>query len=302
MAIGKGPETGEAARKFQGSLSMLAWGYNEEESVEAFLNQAVALLDEIVHDFEIVFINDGSSDRTGEIADAYAQLEPRLRVFHNKKNLNVGLSCRRAIKEARMDYLFWQTVDWSYDLCNIRVFLELLNHFDVVQGIRPTPIRLLSYIPLVRSIYRVKSRSDSVSKAIVSLGNYYLIRILFGVPFHDFQNVTFYPTRLIQSVDLRATSSFINPECLLKVHSRGASFIEVPIPFIPRNVGRAKGTRVLSILRSVKDIFISWFLWGRLLRTRRPSLTEHRIFSVSNPFSLDEVVLRIVIPLLKVFR
>src|SRR4030042_2581829 len=205
--------------KFDRTVSMLTWGYNEEELVEGFLDRAFALLESTINDYEVIFVNDGSTDRTGEILAAYARKEPRLRVITNKINLDVGLSCRRALALASKEFLFWQTVDWSYDLTHLRIFLELLNHFDVVQGIRPTPERILSHIPVIRSIYRVKSRSDNLKKAIISLTNYYLLRLLYGVKFHDFQNITFYPTALVQSLDLMGKSSFVNPELLIKSHA-----------------------------------------------------------------------------------
>lgn len=200
--------------RFPNSVSLLSWAYNEEEQIEAFLMRARSILGEVVDDFEIVLIDDGSTDRTGEIADRLATEDPRIRVLHNGENRNVGYSCKAAIKAASKDYLFWQMVDWSYDIKNLKIFLQLLEHYDVVQGVRPTPIRLLSYIPFVRSIYRVRTRSDNFIKAIISHTNYYLLRIIFRIEFHDFQNVTFYPTKLIQSAELLADSSFINPECL----------------------------------------------------------------------------------------
>jgi hypothetical protein len=183
------------------------------------------------------------------------------------------------------------------------LFLELLLHYDVVQGIRPTPIRLLSYIPVIRSIYRVKTRSDNFRKAIVSLSNYYMLRILFGAHFHDFQNVTFYPTKLLQSVDLGGNSSFVNPECLLRTYEKGARFIEVPIPFIPRSTGLPKGTRLTSILKSVRDILSAWLNWG--IRFRRQTIGRRNarpIDRVAEPFHLNDRVLEIVLPLLKCFR
>ena len=139
--------------KFDRSVSLLAWGYNEEQLIEGFLDRAFALMDEVVEDFEVIFVNDGSYDRTGEIVDAYASREPRLRVIHNERNLNVGISCRRAIAAASKDYLLWQCVDWSYDLKNIRIFLELTKYYDIIQGVRPTPIRIFSNIPVIRSVY-----------------------------------------------------------------------------------------------------------------------------------------------------
>lgn len=293
--------TEKTSSKFSKSISLLAWGLNEEALVEGFLDRAIALLDACVEDFEIVFVDDGSTDRMPEILASYAAREPRLRVLTNHVNRNVGYSCRRAIKAATKDYLFWQTVDWSYDISELRIFLELLNHYDVVQGVRPTPIRLLSYIPLIRSIYRVKSRSDNWIKAIISLSNYYMLRILYGLPFHDFQNVTLYPTHLIQLQDLSGDSSFLNPECLFRTYQTGARFIEVPIPFVPRSGGVAKGTHPKSILRSIKDILRHWLRWGWRFRLSLVG-QDARIHRISNPMLLDEAVLRLTLPLFKYFR
>jgi glycosyltransferase involved in cell wall biosynthesis len=289
-------------RKFEHSVSLLAWAYNEQTLVESFLDRATTLLDQTTVDWEIVLINDGSTDRTGELLAAYAQREPRLRVIDNEVNRNVGYCCKRAIGSATKDFLFWQTVDWSYDISHLRALLELTRHFDVVQGIRPTPIRLVSYIPLVRSIYRVKTRSDNWRKAVVSLANYYLLRILFGVPFHDFQNITIYPTKMVQGCELTGNSAFVNPECLIRTYSKGARFIEVPIPFISRSEGIAKGTRFGTIVRAVTDILVNWFRWGIALRISRRRSQLAPIRRVAEPFQLSEEVAALVVPLLKYFR
>jgi glycosyltransferase involved in cell wall biosynthesis len=290
-------------QKFERSVSLLAWGLNEEDLVEAFLDRAFALLEDCVIDYEIVFIDDGSTDRTPEILAEYAKKEPRLKIVRHDRNYNVGIACRTAIANASKDFLFWQTVDWSYDVRKLRIFLELLNHFDVVQGIRPVPIRLLSYIPVLRSIYRVGKRSDTFRKAVVSLGNYYLLRVLFGAKFHDFQNVTFYSTKFVQSLSIAARTSFVNPELLLKSYARGMRMIEVPIRFIPRTQGNAKGTKFKTILRSLLDTWRNWLAWGigyRLDLKRHAE--DRRIWRVSEPFVLDREVLELVIPLFEDFR
>jgi len=254
--------------KFDRSVSLLCWAYNEEDSIEEYLEQATELLDNTVEDYEIVLIDDGSKDRTYEIAKAFQQKTPKLKIYQNECNLNVGISSRRAIQRATKEYLFWQTIDWCYDISRLREHLEHLRRYDIVQGVRSAPVdvevKLLKPLAAFLRLFGIKyltRRSDNIQKALVSVINYMVIRILFRVPLSDFQNVTFYPTKWIQSVQYEAVSSFANPEGLIKSYWNGMSIKEVPISFIARGKGTAKGTRVKAIISSVKDILRLWFKW-----------------------------------------
>jgi hypothetical protein len=82
--------------KFDRSVSLLAWGYNEEALVADFLDRAIDLLNRTVETGRSFSSTMGGSDGTGAIADECARREPRLRVLHNERNLNVGRSARRA--------------------------------------------------------------------------------------------------------------------------------------------------------------------------------------------------------------
>ncbi len=255
-------------KTFNKSVSLLTWAYNEEETMETFLKKATELLDSTVEDYEIILIEDGSSDRTYQIAKEFQEKNPKLKIFQNECNLNVGISSQRAIQKASKEFLFWQTVDWSYDISNIHIFFEYLKSYDVVQGVRRKPtqagIGLLKYFAVVFDLIANKhlfERSDSISKAFVSLINYFIIRVLFRIPLSDFQNVTFYSTKWIQSVSKEAKSSFANPELLIKSYWSGKSIKEVPIRFIPRKRGEAKGTKIASILKAFSDIIRLWFKW-----------------------------------------
>lgn len=258
----------ELKSKFDKSVSLLCWVYNEEDLIQEYLEKATELLNANVEDYEIVLIDDGSKDRTYEIAKAFQEKNPRLKIFQNEKNLNVGISSQRAIQRASKEYLFWQTIDWSYDIANLRLFLEYLKDYDIVQGVRRKPvevkIKFLKPFALMLRLFGIKhltKRSDTVPKAIISVINYILIRLLFRVPLSDFQNVTFYPTKWIQSIKYESKSSFANPEGLIKSYWNGMSIKEVPINFIARSKGEAKGAKVKAIITSVKDIIRLWFSW-----------------------------------------
>ncbi len=122
-------EVANIPKKFDRSVSLLCWAYNEENLIQEYLERATRLIENSVEDFEIVLIDDGSTDRTYEIAAAFQEKNPRLKIFRNEKNLNVGISSQRAIQRASKEFLFWQTIDWSYDISNLRS--KISNLYDL---------------------------------------------------------------------------------------------------------------------------------------------------------------------------
>jgi glycosyltransferase involved in cell wall biosynthesis len=231
---------------------MLGWALNEQESIGEYIERAGQCLSELTDDYELILIDDASTDSTWDIATAYQRSRPWLRLYQNGRNRGPGYNTKRAITLARKDYLFWQTVDWAYDIRALMASLSLLAKYEVLQGVRLVPTSPTGLLA---------KRSDHFGKAVISVMNYLLIRFLFRLPLRDYQNVTVYPRWLIQSVQLESESAFTNPECLLKVWWRGATIKEVPVPFIKRERGAAKGTRPAAVLAAVTDVVYWWFRW-----------------------------------------
>lgn len=239
-------------RRVPFSVSMLGWALNEEESVAAYIDRASALLGAVTVDYELVLIDDGSTDRTWEIVTECQRTRPWLKPYKNDRNRGSGYNTKRAIALATKEYLFWQTVDWAYDIRYLMQALNDLSSVDVLQGAR---------VDTTSARGLIDRRSDSAYKGLVSVVNYRLIRTLFRLPLSDYQNVTVYPRRLIQSVRLETESAFTNPECLLKAWWRGATFKEVPVSFVKRQRGRGTGTRPRAILAAIADILYWWMQW-----------------------------------------
>ena len=233
------------------TVSMLGWGLNEEENLQRYVERAEAFLRSVSEDFELILIDDGSTDRTWEIASDLQRTRPWLRLLRNDVNRGSGFCYRHAIGAVSKGYFLAQTVDWSYDISTIAASFQLLREFDVLQGTRDRVV----------SVHALLHRSDNLFKGVVSAINYVLIRTLFGAPFSDYQNVTVCPARLVRGLQLEADSSFANPEVLLKLWWQGASFMELPVSFRPRTRGRGKGTRWRSIVGSISEILEYWFLW-----------------------------------------
>ena len=250
------------------SLSMLGWGLNEEESVGEYIDRAGAFLASLTDDYELVLIDDGSTDRTWQIMTEHQRTRPWLKPYRNEGNRGSGYNTKRAIALATKDYLFWQTVDWAYDIRHLAAALPGLGTVDVLQGVRTDTTSARGM---------VRDRSDNPYKGLVSVVNYRLIRTLFRLPISDYQNVTVYPRTLIQSVRLETESSFTNPECLLKTWWRGATFREVPVPFIKRQRGRGTGSRPGAIAAAIADIFKWWGRW--ILLGRRADRGRGRVMT-----------------------
>jgi hypothetical protein len=248
------------------SLSMLGWALNEEASVAGYIDRAGAFLAALTGDYELILIDDGSTDRTWEIAAESAKTRPWLKPYRNERNRGSGFNTKRAISLATKDYVFWQTVDWAYDIRHLAKALGDLATVDVLQGVR---------MDTTSAKGMVQQRSDNPYKGLVSVVNYRLIRTLFQLPLGDYQNVTVYPRRLIQSVTLETESSFTNPECLLKTWWRGATFKEVPVPFMKRQRGRGTGSRPGAIAAAIADILRWWTRW--ILLGRRTDRGRGRV-------------------------
>ncbi len=231
------------------SFSMLGWALNEEANIAAYVARAEEFLRSICSDFELILIDDGSTDGTPALLAELAQSRPWLRVIRNDRNRGSGYNTKRAISLASKDYLFWQMVDWSYDLSRMHEALPYLARVDILQGVR------------AGRVGRLWNRSDNTYKGLISWVNYTLVRRLFNMAIHDFQNVTVYPRTLIQAIPIESESAFTNPECLIKAWWNGASILEFPVAFLPRQKGRAKGTRVKVILKSIGDIVEAWAKW-----------------------------------------
>ncbi|MFQ5645761.1 MAG: glycosyltransferase family 2 protein [bacterium] len=254
--------------KFDKSVSLVCWAHNEEELIEDFLIRIHNLLEKNIADYEIIVVDDGSTDQTNAIIRRLQEQIPPINLIVNSNNLDVAGAAIIAIKSAKKEYLFWQTIDWSYDITFLRIFLELLKTNDIVAGVRREPVmavdKIVKPVLAVTKLFGYKhitKRSDTIPKALVSIINYLIIRLLFRIELSDFQNIVFYPTEMLQSIEMEANSSFGNPEFLIKSYWKGASIREVPISFIPRKAGVAKGTRFKAIRSSVSDIFRLWFKW-----------------------------------------
>ncbi len=234
------------------SLSLWAWALNEEELVEEFVYESIEHLKKVSTDYEIILVDDGSTDKTWSIMQQLDKKIPELTIIKHPKNMRPGHSMRSCLQKTTKEIVFWNTVDSFFDSSKLGEWLEALEDCDMVQGIRSdlaanTPYRKLTH-----------------------LVNYWMIRILYAINLREFQNVKFCYADFLRRVKLESGSTFTNPECAIKAYWSGLTIKEKSMEFLHRKAGKAKGANPIGILESFRDILYFWVKWHILRQLPKP--------------------------------
>lgn len=228
----------------QYSLSLWAWALNEEALVESFVKTSVEHLRAVTDDFEIILVDDGSTDRTWELMQKTAREYPQVKVVKHDRNLRPGLCMHTCLKHTTKEIVFWNTVDSFFDTSTLAEWLKELDFCDMIQGIR------------------TDLKANTPYRKLTHLVNYWMIRFLFQINLREFQNVKFCRADFLKKVGLESGSTFTNPECAIKAFWSGHTIKEKSMTFLSRPAGKAKGAAPKGILESLRDIFYFWFKWA----------------------------------------
>lgn len=232
------------------SVSVVFPAYNEEENIEATVARCARSLERLTDRFEIVIVDDCSTDGMPQIADRLAAEDERVRIIHNPVNLGAGTSVWIGLKAARCEVVVHDSMDYPFDLDDLDRVLPLFAEWDVV------------------AIFRSDRSANSPWRKITSITNYWLIRGMHGAPFRDMNFVQAYRREVVQSVTIKAKSpAFVTPELLIRAHAKGFRCTEIEATFHARTRGRASYGKPRDILWSLAEN-VSLFLERRISRSR----------------------------------
>jgi len=234
------------------SLSLWAWALDEEDLVEEFVKKSVQDLERVTNDYEIILVDDGSTDRTWELMQKMSAQVPQLKIVRHPKNLRPGRCMHTCLALTTKEIVFWNTVDSFFDTSNLEEWLTELDSCDMIQGIR------------------TDLRANTPYRKLTHLVNYWMIRILFQINLREFQNVKFCRADFLKKVGLESASTFTNPECSIKAYWAGKKIKEKSMVFQFRKAGRAKGANPFGILESFRDIWLYWVKWVVLKQLPKP--------------------------------
>jgi glycosyltransferase involved in cell wall biosynthesis len=228
------------------AISVIYPAYNEEENLVETINRSLKAMRSMCHQFEMIIINDASTDRTGEMADALAAIHPEIRVIHNAHNLGQGLSLRVGFAQTAYPLVIHNGMDYPFDLNDIRLMLPVMEHADIVVAARRD-----------RATY-------SLYRKVVSIVNLLLVNLLFGLRLHDYNFVQMYRKDALNGIQVDARSTaFLTPEILVRARDKGYRIKEVTVDYHPRKKGHATSGKPRVMIGSLMDMLRFWLKRSR---------------------------------------
>ena len=219
------------------SLTVFFPCYNEEANVEETTKAALKVCRRIADDFEIIVVNDGSQDRTGEIADRLAADYEEVRAVHNSPNLGYGGALQRGYREATKEWVFYTDGDGQFDFEEINLLLPLLEEYDAV------------------SAYRL-NRQDPPIRKLNAWCWTVLVNLVFGTRLRDIDCAfKLFPRKLFDEIQMKSMGALIDAEVLARAKRLGYRIGQVGVHHYPRRVGEQSGANLRVILRAFRELF-----------------------------------------------
>ena len=228
--------------------------YNDERTVERVTEKAIAVLKEIADSYEVIIVDDGSPDRSGQIADELAAKHPFVSVVHHPKNLGYGAAVKSGLARARYEWICFTDGDDEYDLFDLRKMIALRDFYDLLITFRYVKIysgdrQLISFVynAVLRRLFRTNYRDISSGLRLVRKS-------------------------LIDEIDCESNSPFIGAELTIKTMLKGYRVGEMGIQTFPREFGKGASTSVPNIIATIRDMARTY----RTIFSKNYDLPENR--------------------------
>ncbi len=223
--------------------------YNEKDNIEEMIFRTMAVAPELTDDYEIVIVDDASTDGCGEMVDRISEKHPQVRCIHHPKNRKLGGALKTGFAAAIKDMALYTDSDLPIDMNDIKLAVPYMEQADLLIGYR-----------LVRT--------EGLRRRVISRAYNWLIKQVFGLRVRDV-NFAFKVLRrpLLDQLELHSEGSFIDAEIILEAQRLGFRVREVGMMFYQRTAGKSSLAGTGVILKILQEL---WEYWGRRRGMARP--------------------------------
>lgn len=211
--------------------------FNEAENIADTINRASALAREISEDYEIVVVDDASTDGSGNVVDSIAAGDPHVKSVRLAHNTKFGGALSAGIGKASKDVIVYTDSDFPAREEDIKKAIDMLDGADVVTA------------------YSLVIKDSSLKRIIMSKGYNFLVRLLFGLRLRDINSgLKIYKRKVLEGVALRSQSPFVDVEIFVEAAKRGAVIKQYGLVFDLRTKGTSSISRLGVVARTFRDM------------------------------------------------
>jgi putative flippase GtrA len=227
------------------SLSLILPAYNEEELITDTITHVMSVLCSWMRDFEVIVVNDGSKDRTGEIVANLEAYDRRIRLINHPVNKGYGAALVTGFESVTKELAFFMDSDGQFDIRDLARFFPLIEEYGAVLG------------------YRIH-RQDTWMRKLNAWGWKKLVGFVFRVHARDIDCAfKLFRAEFFRTNRLETRGAMINAEILYKLARAGYTYTEVGVQHLPRLAGKATGAKPAVILRALRELFIYAEKWRK---------------------------------------
>ncbi len=224
----------------RGSISAFFPCYNDAATIAEVVEKALRILPSLTRDYEVIIVDDGSTDDSGKVIESLLAAHPEIRVIRHPVNRGYGAALRSGIRASTKKWIFYTDGDGQYDVEDLLRLHPWTGVADVVNG------------------YKEK-RSDPWYRVLLGSAYNLAVRLLFRIPIRDVDcDFRLMRGDLVRDLDLRSEGGSICLELIKGLQARQAVFAEVPVRHLPRRQGRSQFFRLRNILAMAADIPAIW--------------------------------------------
>jgi glycosyltransferase involved in cell wall biosynthesis len=217
-------------------ISVILPAYNEEDNIIKTLDLTSTFLKNLESDYEIIVVNDGSTDNTADLVCDMISIDPSIQLVQHPVNLGYGAALKSGLKKASRSLVFFTDSDQQFDISEISRLFEWINSYPIVIGYR-------------------EARQDHFIRRAMGWGWGMLIRVLFKLNVKDIDCAfKLFQQRVFNEISIDSIGAFVNSEILIRAKKKGFAIKEVSVAHYPRESGVPSGAKPRIIFRAFKEL------------------------------------------------
>ena len=223
-----------------GDLSVIFPAFNEEGNIRRTVETMIRVLPKVATTWEIIVVDDGSSDATALICQELKAQHPEVVVICHGQNRGYGAALKSGIMAANYDLIFFSDSDGQFDFRELEQLICWSEDYDIVAG------------------YRAK-RQDPLYRRFNALGWNVLVRVVLGVKVRDIDCAfKLFRRSVFDHVQIRCVGAMVNTEILAQATQLGMRIREVKVSHLPRRHGKPSGANVHVIIKAFRELCRLW--------------------------------------------